>query len=647
MWKSSSGKPISHSLPWEAFIIATAVSCGCLLLLVSNPPVVRYLDDKAFDTLSSNIPPHGSTTDVVIVDIDNASLARIGRWPWSRSIIARLLENLQKDRPSVLVLDVMFPEAGPAVADTELAKALHFSRSVIGYDFVFNAARGKSADCPAPPTPLLAASLFSASQLGIAFPLASGIICDIPELAAAATASGFMNVIHDADGKIRRASLLTAYNGAIYPSLPLAAALTRQGSSSVVVERQSNRVWLGWDQHRLAVTDGASFLMRYRGKGRSVPYISAADVLRGSLKPDSITGKVVLVGSSAPGIEPSVATPSDPDYPGVEVHATAIENLLAGDYFYQPVWASFLQLAEITLIAFLSAWLLFRWAPEWAVVTPLLLAACAWALSQILLQSVNAFVAPVLPVIAAMGVLALFGVRAIFLHDSAKRKAQSDLAMASHFITHALGAMTTLRDVETGKHVVRIQAYLRSLCKVVAPRPRFAAYLTPTMVDLLVQLAPIHDIGKIGVPDHILRKPGELTAAEFEQMKTHVSLGKRLLEDARARSGLRNEVFFQTATDLVFSHHERWDGTGYPLGLKGDDIPIPGRLLAVADVYDALISKRHYKTELLHAEAVERIRQGAGTHFDPEIVACFLQVQDDWRRMAEANRDDPGQVASA
>jgi response regulator RpfG family c-di-GMP phosphodiesterase len=130
-------------------------------------------------------------------------------------------------------------------------------------------------------------------------------------------------------------------------------------------------------------------------------------------------------------------------------------------------------------------------------------------------------------------------------------------------------------------------------------------------------------------------------------MKAHVTLGKKILEEARQHSGINNEVFFQTATDIVYSHHERWDGTGYPLGLSGDDIPIPGRLLAVADVYDALISKRHYKPEILHVEAVEAIRQGAGAHFDPEIVEGFLIVQEDWRRMAEYLRDEPGVAAAA
>jgi HD-GYP domain-containing protein (c-di-GMP phosphodiesterase class II) len=647
VWKSWSDRRVKQPLIWETSLVASATTLSCLLLLVWNPALFRYLNDKAFDVLSSALPPHLPTGDIVIVDIDNATLAKVGRWPWNRNTMAQLLQNIDAFAPSVVVLDVMFPERGLAPNDALLANALRGRLSIIGYDFVFDNTHGKLPACLAPPRPLLSAGVLSARQAGAISPLATGVICDIPELSAAAAGSGFMNVIHDSDGKIRRASVITAYDDALYPSLPFAAALTREESSPPIIGRQSNRRWLSSDRRRLALTDGATFLIRYRGAGCKLRYVSAADVLAESAPPTQFAGKIVLVGSSAQAIEPSVATPTDPNFPGIEVQATVIDNLIAGDYFYRPVWASFLELVEVALVAFLSASLLFRWPAQKAIAVPFLLAACAWVLSQLLLLSANAFVAPVMPSLAALGALKLFGTRAIFLHAKADRKAQADLVMANQFITGTLSALTTLRDVETGQHVIRIQPYLRSLCQVVAARPRFAAYLKPAMIDLLVQVAPIHDIGKVGVPDHILCKPGELTADEFELMKTHVSLGKKLLEDARKHSGLRNDIFFQTATDLVYSHHERWDGTGYPLGLSGDEIPIPGRLLAVADAYDALISKRHYKTEILHAEAVARIRTSAGSHFDPEIVRCFLLVQDDWRRMADAHRDERGQVSCA
>ena len=168
--------------------------------------------------------------------------------------------------------------------------------------------------------------------------------------------------------------------------------------------------------------------------------------------------------------------------------------------------------------------------------------------------------------------------------------------------------------------------------------PRFEAALNDRMIDLLYKSAPLHDIGKIGIPDSILLKPGKLTVEEFEIMKTHTTLGRKAIEDAEQRLGMR-VAFLSVSKEIAYSHQEKWDGSGYPEGLKGDAIPVSARLMAVADVYDALISKRVYKPAFSHEQACTIILKGRGTHFDPDMVDAFVELADDFRGIAQRYPD--------
>jgi putative two-component system response regulator len=197
------------------------------------------------------------------------------------------------------------------------------------------------------------------------------------------------------------------------------------------------------------------------------------------------------------------------------------------------------------------------------------------------------------------------------------------------------------RDVrETGNHIRRTQNYVKALAEALAPLPAFAPDLTPTNIDLLYKSAPLHDIGKVGVPDAILLKPGRLTADEFEIMKTHASLGADAIREAETMLDGTQPSFLRYAREIAETHHEKWDGSGYPRGLAGDAIPLSGRLMAVADVYDALISKRCYKPAWTHEQAVEMIAEGRGKHFDPRIVDAFLAIADTFKTIAENYRDE-------
>lgn len=202
----------------------------------------------------------------------------------------------------------------------------------------------------------------------------------------------------------------------------------------------------------------------------------------------------------------------------------------------------------------------------------------------------------------------------------------------------ALASLAETRDSDTGNHIRRTQHYVKVLAWKLSTHPLFSEFLTPQTIGLLFKSAPLHDIGKVGIPDRILLKPGKLTVEEFEVMKTHTTLGRDAIAHAELELGA--EVAFLTlAKEIAYSHQEKWDGSGYPQGLKGAQIPISARLMAVADVYDALISRRVYKEPLSHERAVEIIQQTRGRHFDPDVVDAFVAIQENFKVIAMSYAD--------
>ena len=202
----------------------------------------------------------------------------------------------------------------------------------------------------------------------------------------------------------------------------------------------------------------------------------------------------------------------------------------------------------------------------------------------------------------------------------------------------AMASLAETRDNETGNHIRRTQFYVKLLAEKLQHHPRFSRLLTPATIDMLFKSAPLHDIGKVGIPDHILLKPGRLTPEEFEIMKTHTTLGLETIENAERQLGMKVD-FLHYAKEIAYGHQEKWDGSGYPQGLKGEHIPPSARLMAVADVYDALVSRRVYKPSMPHEAARDIMVQGRGTHFDPDVLDAFLQLEAEFRAVADRYRD--------
>src|SRR5574343_1905572 len=233
--------------------------------------------------------------------------------------------------------------------------------------------------------------------------------------------------------------------------------------------------------------------------------------------------------------------------------------------------------------------------------------------------------------------------KAVFLENEVSRRA-SEIEAIQDVTILAMASLAETRDNETGNHIRRTQFYVRALAEQLRQHPRFSAFLNDRTIKLLFKSVPLHDIGKVGIPDRILLKPGKFTLEEFAIMKTHCALGRDAIAQAEAILGMKVD-FLTLAKEIAYSHQEKWDGSGYPEGLAGDAIPISARLMALADVYDALISRRVYKEGMSQDKAVQLIIDGRGAHFDPDIVDAFIVLQDEFLAISQRYADSVDDIA--
>ena len=230
-----------------------------------------------------------------------------------------------------------------------------------------------------------------------------------------------------------------------------------------------------------------------------------------------------------------------------------------------------------------------------------------------------------------------------FLEAEVSKRTREVMAIQDVTIL-AMASLAETRDSETGNHIRRTQFYVKALAAHLAKTPKFAAQLTEGTIQMLFKSAPLHDIGKVGIPDRILLKPGRFEPHEFELMKTHTTLGRDAIEHAEQQLGM-NVEFLSMAKEIALSHQEKWDGSGYPQGLAGEAIPLSARLMAVADVYDALISRRVYKEGMSHEKALAIIQEGRGSHFDPDVADAFMALQQEFRDIAARFADSDADMA--
>ena len=470
---------------------------------------------------------------------------------------------------------------------------------------------------------------------------ASDVVCSLPSLAGAATASGFLNAAPDEDGVLRAVPLVVRYHGQLYPSLPLATVLRAAGASQVTLHAGPQGI-TAVDAGNGPAPVGArgDLLLHYRGGSGTFPRISARDVLEDRVDPEIIRGRTVLLGATAYGLDETVATPLDGVLPGVEVLATVIDNLLTGEYLQRPAYGRGAELLAAAAAGLLATLLLTLGRPAWGV--PLLagLGVATWYGSAWMFHRHGVFLSPLFP-LASLGLVGATMVFARYLEESrSAADSARHLVATRNLMMESLASLSEIRDRRTGGHSRLTQRHVRRLCDALARTPSFRGHLDPDRIDALTRLAPLHDIGKAGIPDGVLMKSGPLSPAEFSMIKKHTCYGEEVIERAGARAGVEDHDLLQMAREIVANHHERWDGQGYPAGTRGVEIPLAGRIVAIIDVYEALTSSRPYRRAHSHDDAVRIIREGRGTQFDPDLVDVFLTLEAEWKAWGEAAAEE-------
>ena len=637
-----------------------------LCVTAIRPAFLRDLDFIAYDELTAHLGAPSSDSEVVVVDVDEQSLAALGQWPWPRYRMAELIDRLSGAR--CIAVDVLFSEPdrlslsevrrvyamdrnldipldrlphASSDNDAILAEAIAAGTVVLAADLVFTpGARDSAIACE--PTLAVVERRSSGGRTPASMPSATGMTCPISPLAAAAASVAASNAVADADGTLRRLPLLLRAGDRLVPGLALAALAAAQGIDSAVVESSGagvSRVRLGGYDIPTDVAGNLSIPFRTAPAARIAHY-SASAVLAGAVGPEVFDDRIVFIGASASGLMDTHATPIASLCPGVDLHALAVDSMLRHDSLSEPGWASAAQLAAIFLVGVTLTGFL-AWTPiavGAAVAVAMLGAVCvgSWAF----FVNGGVFLSPVPAAGTAMGTFALLAAGRLRLEEWRARTRMEELSLAQKCALLGLVSVVETRDPETGRHIIRTQHFVRSLAEHLASHPKFRGILSPEYIEGIFKSAPLHDTGKVAIPDAILLKPGKLTEDEFAIMKTHTERGYDILHRAEEKAGLsRADSFLRCAKEIARWHHEKWDGSGYPDGLRGEEIPVSARLMAMADVYDALRANRVYKPRMSHEDARTIILDGNGTHFDPDVVDAFLALEGRFQEILEEHKD--------
>ena len=654
----------------QRFVMATGAVLGIALLAFTlyRPAILVQLDAFVYDTLLRTVqrtPPHSRA---VIVDIDEKSLNELGQWPWPRYQIAHLLDVIRLAGAKTVAMDSVFAEPDRLSLlrlkerfrndlnitigldgipeedldnDAIMGKSLDHAEIVSGIWFNFD--EPSQSDLSRLPLPRVAFTRTSDAPQTIPIPVAMGVLPPTSSLLSKVRTIGFVNVLPDIDGKIRKTPLLIEYGKRIYPSLALAAVMHTIGTSQVIARFSA----AGIDEVRVGgiriPTDhnGNMLLPFGRDPGNQFERFSAADLLRGRVEVDRLRDRVVFVGSSATAQSDVHPTALARQMPGIQIHAVAADAILRSTFLSTPSWVPAVQFALVLFICVAMTYFLSRFPLSVCALvsicgaTALCLGAC-W-----LFVMHGLFLSPLSALFSIWGNFTILGSIRFRGEEKASLQQEKELSVAQDCAIVGLVSVAETRDSETGKHIIRTQQYVRVLAEHLAKHPKFRDALTDDTIRILCKSAPLHDIGKVGLQDSILLKKGPLTEEERVTMRRHTLIGRQALERADRVSGVDSKnSFFLCAEEIALGHHERWDGTGYPQGLRGEQIPLSARIMALADVYDALRSKRYYKESLSHEEVVKEIRAGSGSQFDPDVIQAFLEREQVFLEISETYGED-------
>jgi HD-GYP domain-containing protein (c-di-GMP phosphodiesterase class II) len=652
-------KSKEHSL---IILCGIALTCVVAFLYLFQPFLLSALDLKIYDTLLKSRSGHTASGSIIIVDIDTKSLAQYGQWPWPRYRIAQLLDKLREMGALSVGVDILFTEPDRNSLrnvqkniladfnytvslsgvprqyidnDALLANTLRKGPFVLGYQFSFGEPVEKK--CTLHPVNVLIRKKQDVPDSVNDLFKPSSVDCLYQPLAEATPASGFINIKPDRDGIIRRVPLIMEYDGQFCAHLSLAVLLLAAKQEQMVLTvGQAGTESLSIESVEIPLEHKGTFLIPFHGPHGTYRHISASDILNGKTETREIDGHIVIIGASAPGLLDIRATPTDPTMAGAEVHANIIDAILQGDFIVRPKTAAVYEFIAIVFFGLLST-ILFARCKAVANLTFLFFFSLVAVILPVFLFRNGIYLSPLFPVLAYTSNFSLLSFLDFWRGERMlKEKTRLQLATQEAML-ETIANITETRDLETGGHIRRTRSYVKTLAEHIRIKPEYVNTVNDAFIEHLLQAAPLHDLGKVGVPDHILLKPGRLTAEEFEEVKKHTQYGKRVIDAAKVKLG--GSSFLRLAGEMVLSHHEHWDGKGYPNGLKCEEIPLSGRIMAIADVYDALITDRPYRKGLSHEKAVEIILAGRASQFDPKLIDAFEEVHATFHAIAEQFAD--------
>jgi len=622
------------------------------VLSLYQPPFIAHLESRFSDSQIPNDPPPKEYSPPLVVAVDDESLARIGRWPWPRSVVARLLTAIAAQHPASVGIDAIFAEperaadkgkdspAGGTLSagDRELAKVLGSAPFVLGYEFTFTG--NHSGRHLLHPLQMVSLREKNAADPKELFWHPTGVVSSLPVFAGSVTLSGFVNAAMEHDGMLRRMPVLMEQGGQLYPSFALATVLRSLGTH----QAQLRSTWSGERLLQVAnlnipLDERGRLLLRYREWHAAGKPFSAAALLEGRLPADALRGRIVFLGATATGMGEAVATPVAALLSGVQVHSIAAENMLRADFARKSSWLY--RLAAVLALGVAATLVCLGLPPLRGAALLGLTGVGVWLGAGWLFRSQGMLLSPVFPLLVLAANFSLLTLLRSFYMEKGAQHHKRDLGMARDLIMTSLASLTGIRDTETGTHLLRCQRYFLILCRELSGNSRFRSILDDETIELVSKLAPLHDIGKVGLPDRLLHKVTGFTTEEYEQVKKHTIYGRDAIAKAASRVGANDDELIQYAKDITYSHHESWDGTGYPEGLRGEQIPWSGRVMALVDAYDAMVTQRVYNTPVSHDEAVRIIVAGKGKRFDPDVVEAFLKVEGQWREIAQELAEEP------
>ena len=620
-------------------------------MIVYKSTTVKNFDYKIYDFSKEFIDSYKNTkskSNVVIVDIDENSLEKIGQWPWSRVILASLISKINSASPSTIAIDIIFPEKDR----TSPSQIQYFYKNYFNIDINVTGIPHDLQDNDA-----IFADVLKSTKSVLSFYLSKENISsrsykvnsklEMPSnsfslqnypyalhntstLSKGVEDFGFINTNIDEDGILRRYQLVKNHQKNLLPSLGLATLLSID-SSLKSIDNNSFEIL----NHKFITDEKSNVLLNYYNDNW-YKKVSAIDLLGGKINPERIRGKIVLIGSSATALHDHVVVANGRNMAGIQVHATMIDNILHDELLVQPENFKLINICISLLVTLLLTFLLFKKENNYILllfITVIFMSTVVnvYTLVSGLYISIGYLLLPFLMQFFLIGILFIF-------IDTYDKKEFSEELNRSHIaLLDSMSHVAEVHDFETGAHIIRTKKYIKLLAEYIYSKGIYKDELSKDIINMMYITAPMHDIGKVGIEDAILKKQGKLSQIEYEVMKTHAELGKHILNNAI--SSYKENKFFIMAKNIAHYHHEKWDGTGYPKGLKGIEIPLESRFMAISDVYDALVSKRVYKEPFSFERTIEIIQDGRGTHFDPILVDAFMEIKEEFHKISEEYQD--------